>query len=160
ALWLNEQFAEASTRIAQILAAGVFVNSLAIVPLILLYGAGRAATVARLHLVELPFYALLLWQLVIRFGAEGAALAWTLRAAVAAALLFMIARSFYVTSDLRFWRIGLAMAAGLAALGLGMAIPGLHARLAYGAACLAAFALYAWLGLLSREERVALLKRL
>ena len=158
ALWLNDRFAHASTRVAQILAAGIFVNSLAIVPLILLYGAGRAATVARLHVIELPLYALLLWHLVGRFGAVGAAFAWTVRAAVDSALLFVIARGFYVTNDLHFWRAGLAMAAGLAALGFGIAIPGLHARLAYGAACLAAFALYAWLGLLSKEERVALLK--
>jgi O-antigen/teichoic acid export membrane protein len=158
ALWLNDRFAQASTRVAQILAAGIFVNSLAMVPLILLYGAGRAATVARLHVVELPLYALLLWLLVSRFGAEGAAFAWTVRAAVDSALLFVIARRFYVTSDLRVWRVALAMAAGLAALGLGIAMPGLHARLVYGAACLAAFALYAWLGLLSKEERVALFK--
>jgi O-antigen/teichoic acid export membrane protein len=114
--------------------------------------------VARLHVVELPLYALLLWQLVARFGAEGAAFAWTIRATADSVLLFVIARSFYVTSDLRFWRIGFAMAAGLGALGVGIAIPGVHARLAYGAACFAAFALYAWLRLLSKEERVALLK--
>jgi len=155
ALWLDQRFAEASTRIAQILAAGIFVNSLAIVPLIFLYGAGRADTVARLHLAELPLYGLLLWELVNRFGAEGAALAWTFRVAVDAALLFVLARRFHPSGCPPLWRVGGIMGGGLAILALGIALPAGNARAVYGVLCLGAFAAYAWLGLPSREERAA-----
>src|SRR5688572_26032886 len=53
-LWIGDEFAAASTRIAQILAVGLFVNGLAMIPLIFLYGVGRADMAAKLHLVELP----------------------------------------------------------------------------------------------------------
>lgn len=159
ALWLDQRFADASTRIAQILAAGIFVNSLAVVPLLFLYGAGRADTVARLHLAELPFYALLLWLLVSRFGADGAALAWTFRVVVDAALLFVLARRFHPSGCPPLWRVGGIMGGGLAILALGIAVPAGNGRTVYAVLCLSAFAAYAWLSLLSKEQRAALRKR-
>src|SRR5687768_10586999 len=87
ALWIGADFAAGSTRIAQLLAVGLFANSLAIIPLIFLYGLGRADLAAKIHLLELPGYAILLWLLVPMLGAEGAALAWSLRAFFDALLL-------------------------------------------------------------------------
>ena len=69
----------AARRIAQILAAGVFVNSLAMVPVISLYGVGRADVVAKLPLLELPLYLYCTVAAGARSGRRGAALAWTLR---------------------------------------------------------------------------------
>ena len=156
ALWVGEEFADKSAGVARMLAAGVFVNGLAFVPFTLLYAVGRADVVARLHLAELPVYALLLWQFVLRFGAEGAAAAWTLRVIVDAALLFVLARQLHPALDLRLFRVTVAAFAGLAALAIAAALPSTAARAAYAVAMLAAFTTFAWWRLLAPAERLAL----
>jgi O-antigen/teichoic acid export membrane protein len=87
-LWLGEEFARESTLALQILACGVFVNSLALIPLVLVQGLGRPDLTAKFHLLELPLQVVLVWALVRAWGVPGAALAWTLRVALDAALLF------------------------------------------------------------------------
>ncbi len=89
--WLGEEYAREGVRVAQILCAGVFVNSLAHLPYSLLQAAGRADLTAKLHLAELPLYAAALAWLVPAYGINGAALAWTGRCIVDAALLFLFA---------------------------------------------------------------------
>lgn len=87
-LWLGKEFMVESSVVFQILAWGVFINSLAHLPLALLQGMGRPDLPAKFHLIELPIYALLAWLLVRLAGIEGAALAWTLRVTIDALLLF------------------------------------------------------------------------
>jgi O-antigen/teichoic acid export membrane protein len=91
-LWLGPDFAMHSVRPAQILLGGMLVNAAAQVPYAVLQGVGRPDLTARIHLIELPLYALGLWMGVTRFGITGAATAWTARAAVDALLLFGTAR--------------------------------------------------------------------
>jgi O-antigen/teichoic acid export membrane protein len=91
-MWLGADFATHSTHILQWLAAGVFINSLALVPFTFLQGAGRPDITAKVHLLELPVYMLLLWWLVRRWGIEGAAMVWTGRVVVDAVILFFLAR--------------------------------------------------------------------
>ena len=87
-LWLGGAFAARSTRVLQILAAGVAINSMAVLPFSLLQGLGRADLTAKFHLLELPVCVGVLWLLVARLGIEGAALAWTARVALDAVLLY------------------------------------------------------------------------
>lgn len=87
-LWLGSAFALRSTRVLQILAAGVFINSMAVLPFSLLQGLGRADLTAKFHLLELPVCIGVLWWLISRLGIEGAAIAWTARVALDAVLLF------------------------------------------------------------------------
>lgn len=91
-LWLGAEFAQHSTRVLQWLAVGVFVNSLALVPVALVQGAGRADLTAKLHLAELPIYLLAVWGMIVVRGIEGAAIAWAGRAAVDAIILFALAK--------------------------------------------------------------------
>lgn len=90
--WLGAEYAGKGALVAQILCAGVFVNSLAHLPYSLLQAAGRADLTAKLHLAELPLYAAALAWLVPACGIEGAALAWTGRCLVDAAMMFLFAR--------------------------------------------------------------------
>lgn len=90
-LWLGADYAEQSSAVAQWLAAGVAVNCLAHVPFTLLQARGRADLPGKAHLVELPFYILLLFVLIGARGIEGAAMAWTLRCAADALILFFLA---------------------------------------------------------------------
>ena len=87
-IWLGMDFAEKSTPVLRILAIGVMINSLASIAYSLLQGLGRPDLTAKFHLIELPFYAVLVWFLIGRMGITGAALAWSLRVGVDAILLF------------------------------------------------------------------------
>ncbi len=89
--WLGARFAAEGTLALQILAVGIFFNSLAYVPYNLLYGVGRPDLNAKFHLAELPVHVLLIWYLVTRFGLPGAALAWAIRASLDFLLLIVAA---------------------------------------------------------------------
>ncbi len=90
-VWLGREFASHATRALQLLAPGVFVNALALVPYSLLHAAGRPDIPAKLHLLELPVHTLVAWWLVSRGAVTGAAAAWTLRVCIDALLLFAAA---------------------------------------------------------------------
>ena len=81
-LWIGSDFANNSYLVLQLLAIGVFLNSLANVPFGLIQSAGRPDLTAKLHIVELPFYLLILWWLLSEYGIVGVAVAWVLRVAV------------------------------------------------------------------------------
>lgn len=157
-LWLGAEFAQNSTRVLQLLAAGVLVNSLAYIPFALVQGAGRADLTAKLHLVELPFYLLALWWLLGTFGIEGAAIAWAVRVAVDALILFAMVRRFLPVSTVAVRRTALVMGMTvliltLAALLAGLAVKGLFLLLA-----LLAFAPGAWFLILTPAERALIQK--
>jgi len=88
-LWLGPELAAEGTTVLQILAAGALVNALSYVPFGLLQALGKPDLTAKFHLVELPFYLLLLWFLVKHMGITGAALSWTLRIFLDTALLML-----------------------------------------------------------------------
>jgi O-antigen/teichoic acid export membrane protein len=86
-LWVGENFAQNSERVLQLLAVGIFVNSIAYVPFYLLRAAGRPDLPAKIHLLELPVYMVLLPLLIKHYGIQGASIAWTARCAMDAILL-------------------------------------------------------------------------
>ncbi len=90
-LWLGPDFADESAIVLRFLLVGVLANSLAWVPYVFLQGLGRPDITAKLHMVECPLHMLLVWGAVSIGGINGAALAWSLRAAVDALLLFVFA---------------------------------------------------------------------
>jgi O-antigen/teichoic acid export membrane protein len=63
-------------------------NCFAFVPLALLQGIGRPDLPAKFYLLELPLYVGAAWFLIPKLGIAGAALAWALRVALDAVLLF------------------------------------------------------------------------
>ena len=76
-LWLGPAFAANSASVLSILMLGVFFNATAYVPNTLSQSVGRVDVTARLQLAELPVYLGVLWLLAERYGAVGAAAAWT-----------------------------------------------------------------------------------
>jgi O-antigen/teichoic acid export membrane protein len=89
--WLGDQFAKEGTLVLQILAVGVLVNSLALVPYNLLQAVGKPDLTAKFHLFELPLHVGLAWFLVTRIGLSGAAIAWTFRVSLDCLLLITAA---------------------------------------------------------------------
>ena len=92
--WVGSDFAQHGAVVLQFLAVGVFFNGLAQIPFALVQGAGRPDMTGKLHLLELPAYALLLWLLVRGYGIEGAAIAWSVRNFGDALALLVMARRF------------------------------------------------------------------
>ncbi len=89
-VWLGNDFALHSTIVLQLLAVGVFANSLAQVPFWQIQAANRPDLPAKVHLVELPCYLLIFWTLTSRYGIEGAGIAWMLRGTIDAAIMFWL----------------------------------------------------------------------
>lgn len=106
--WLNTEFANHATPVLQLLLAGIFINSAAHVPYALLQAHGRADVTAKLHLLELPVFALLLITGVHWYGVAGAALAWSLRVLLDTTLLYAMAWRLHPLH-----RVALARGAGL-----------------------------------------------
>ncbi len=90
--WLGERYAADSVTAFQLLAVGMVFNAMAYVPFAYLHGANRPDLPGKFHLFELAvFVGLALWAMP-RWGAVGAAAAWTARTALDTALLFAAAR--------------------------------------------------------------------
>jgi O-antigen/teichoic acid export membrane protein len=86
-IWIDADFSSNSAPILVLLAAGFFVNNAARPYYNALQAFGRADITAKIHLMELPIYLILLTTLVHMYGIFGAALAWVARAALDFALL-------------------------------------------------------------------------
>ncbi|WP_291524695.1 flippase [Acidithiobacillus sp.] len=104
--WISPEFSQHGAAVGMILLAGVWINGLAYIPYGLLQGQGRPDITAKLHLIELPFFLLILWGGIHWLGLAGAALAWSLRVAADALLLFYFAR---LLSTLRYMLPAMAM---------------------------------------------------
>lgn len=90
--WVGADFAEHSAAPGQIIVLGLWFNSLALIPFTRLQAQGRPDVVAKFHLLEvLPYWALL-WFGVTAWGIAGAAVAWSVRVAADAVLLFAATR--------------------------------------------------------------------
>lgn len=153
-LWLGADFASASTLVLQWLAVGVFLNSLAHVPYVLIQGAGRPDLTAKAHVVELIIYAPLLWYLLIKQDIVGAAVAWTFRAALDVAILFALASRLMPRTTMMTPRAVLGVVIALLCFLVGGTITGLQAGLWYLLLCTAIFLALAWHLILNAEERM------
>ena len=76
--WIEGTSSE-SILIAQVLCCGALFNSLTGIKYSMIQGMGRADITAKIHLIELPLYIILVFILVINFGLIGAAIAWSAR---------------------------------------------------------------------------------
>jgi O-antigen/teichoic acid export membrane protein len=77
--WVGQEVAATSAPVAAVLIVGAWANSIALVPFTLLQGSGRPDVVAKIHLIELLPYWLLLMGCLAMFGVLGAAIAWSVR---------------------------------------------------------------------------------
>ena len=155
-LWLGPAFADESAGVLRLLALGVMANSLAQVPFALVQGIGRADVTAKLHLAEAPVYLLVLWWAVGRFGIEGAAIAWGVRAVADAGLLFVAAARLSACPVKPVLPLLASVGAGSALAGALALVPDAGDRLIMSATVLGMFAMFTWVRVLSDEDRHSL----
>ena len=152
-LWLGPEIGAQAGEVLQILAVGVLLNALAQGPATLIQAVGRPRDMALLHLLELPLFLLLLWALTVRWGITGTALAATLRFAVDALAVFVLAQRGLRTPPLP-WRSALVPALAVVSLmGLSPACRTWPAAMGLALGGCGLFLAYGWLALLKPRER-------
>src|SRR5215469_12983307 len=152
-VWLGLTFAGHSTHVLQLLAIGVLINSVAQIAFALVQGLGRADLTAKLHLLEVPVYTVMLLALVVSKGIDGAAAAWLLRVAVDMLLLLVISGRLLSKAIPATRVMGLVILVGTLLLlvpVLGLPLP---LRAVYAGLLLSGFAVVVWLRLLTPAER-------
>jgi len=155
-LWLGSEFAVSSTPVLRWLAAGILINSIAQIPYAVIQSAGRPDLVAKFHLAELPFYALMIVFLGTRWGIEGVAIAWTVRAAGDAVLLFWVADRLMGGNGAGLFARIAQVSVGMVALAAGSALSGVVAKSAFLLVALPLFFWVAWARLLDNAEKGAI----
>lgn len=93
--WLSPEFAHKAFPVVAWMAAGIWVNALALLPYTVLHARGKSRLTALLHLGELPVYFTLLYWLANAYGLPGAAAAWFLRALLDLVLLQLAANHLF-----------------------------------------------------------------
>jgi O-antigen/teichoic acid export membrane protein len=156
AFWLGIEYAKNGARVMQWLSVGVFMNALAYVPFAQVQGAGRPDLTAKLHLIEFPLYLLTLWELVRIYGITGAAVAWTLRVGVDAALLFAMSSYILPLGRPVISRIALVLLTGLGVFAFAALCPGIVLKVTFSTLFLLAFPVTCWFIVLSPRERAFL----
>lgn len=152
--WLGKEFSRNSALVLQLLAIGVFINSLAHVPSALLQAADRPDLCAKLHLMELPCYLLVCWWLIKSFGIRGAAVAWVLRVTVDAGLVFYLTQRLLPSAGSQFSGVKVALGGCLLILALAGILTGLATKVIFLGITLAAYVLAARFVILSHDEWV------
>ena len=104
-LWLGNAALHESVSVVRWISIGVLINSFAQICFTLIQGVGRPDVTAKLHLLEFPVYILLLYYLIIFWGVEGAAIAWTVRVGIDALLLSVISGRYLNFIPLRSFRL-------------------------------------------------------
>ncbi|MDZ7771561.1 MAG: flippase [Balneolaceae bacterium] len=155
--WLGGEFPARSTLVMQLLAVGVLINAIAMVPYTALQGMGRPDVTAKLHMVELPLFLVMVWFFIHRWGIEGVALAWVIRVALDAGGLLWFYRRLTPERepDEVNWSARLATSLGCAAvMGAGyFAISHRLLLMAFAAACAAGVFWLIWTYVLHDYER-------
>ena len=97
-LWLGKEFAINSSLLLQLLAIGILMNSLSLMPNNFFQGIGKPKIPTLINLIEFPFYILLMWFSIKVNGIKGAALAFMIMAGIDAAIMYIAA---YKTSMIK-----------------------------------------------------------
>lgn len=152
-LWLGKEFAINGFKILQWLTIGVFINSLARVPFVLIQGVGRPDIIATIHLLELPLYLILLWWFLNTYGIEGAAAAWTIRIIIDFLIFNLVSAKLLIESKQFIRENAVSVFIALLSLVVPIIIPDVLTKTVYLFVILLIYSLLAWKLLLGDKER-------
>jgi O-antigen/teichoic acid export membrane protein len=153
ALWLGAEFAENSAFVLQWLSVGVFINSMAQILFALVQGAGRPDFTAKMHVIELPFYLMMLWWLLGTYGLKGAAIAWVVRIGIDTVILFAMLQRLLPNTRALIWNSLLRIIIALCAFIVAGYIVGLFMKVMFLFGVLISFIMVTWLWLIAPEEK-------
>jgi len=155
-LWVGASFARNSSMVLRWLAAGVFVNCLAQIPLALVQGTGYPDRIAKLQAIELPIYLSAIWWATKHYGLNGAAVAWSARVTIDAIVIFLFAYQLLPERRRDAGRLAAAAAVALGLFAIAALLRSIDARALLVACLLTALAAAVWFRILVDDERVAI----
>jgi O-antigen/teichoic acid export membrane protein len=156
-LWLGSDFCQKSALPFQVLAIGVLINSLVLLPAESMMALGKPEIVGKLCLIELPFHGIITWYMVIYYGIVGAAIAWTGRAILDALCVFMLVRAVDPRSVPAGAPLFSLVLGCIITLMVPLALDNLSIRILFFALCAASFVGVFWFLIMNSYERTALL---
>jgi O-antigen/teichoic acid export membrane protein len=118
-LWIGHRFAAPSESVGQIVMFGAWSNGVAFIPYGFIQARGRPHVTAKVGLVEIVPFLLVLWLLLSTMGLPGAAWAWTIRVTINCAALMVLSGCF----DHQVWRLLPAVLLMSLALAIVQAVP-------------------------------------
>ncbi|MDM8515120.1 flippase [Desulfobacterales bacterium HSG16] len=153
--WLGSDFAENSTSIMQILAAGVFIHSIGQVSFALIQGIGRPDLTAKLNMIELPVYVAVMWTMTVYAGILGTAIAWTLRIMIETAIMTILALKLLGTGVHQhvFRKPSYIMAAALIFFLAASLVNGIVIKTIFFIALICAYIPLTWYKILTSDEK-------
>ena len=152
-VWLGDEFALRGATVLQWLVIGALINCFSYFPFAVLHAAGRPDLTAKLHLIETPIYMMTAWILIVRYGIEGAAIAWVIRAIFDTIILFYMAGRVLKITYPKSQILLIASIAG-AFLSISMLLPeDLYFKLGFVAIALVSLFAYSWRKILTSDER-------
>ena len=152
-IWLGSEFAEKSTMVMQVLSLGVLFLCLGQVPYALIQGAGRPDITAKLHLIEIPFYIVVLFIMINWYGIKGASIAWTARLAVDSAIMFYIAFKMLEKKNGQIIRVFVVIILTSAAYILALIISGIFQKSLFICLFLPLYLSFVWFYILNFREK-------
>ncbi|UCV13947.1 flippase [Quatrionicoccus australiensis] len=93
--WVGSEVSSHVVNVWYILAVGVFINGFSHLPYNIIQSAGRSDVTAKIHVIELIPYLVLMFFCISFLGIEGAAFAWSLRVVFDSSLLFLAASKVF-----------------------------------------------------------------
>jgi O-antigen/teichoic acid export membrane protein len=157
-LWLGQEFAIHSYRILQYLAIGILLNSLSLIPNIFFQGTGKPHIPALLNIVQLPFYMVMMWLMINKWGIIGAAITYMLMAMVDATAMYVMSfKIFSISIDKKYKFI---MIIPLIFLFLSFQFSAISNKFIFIGFVLFFFSTISWKYLLSKEERILFSSRI
>lgn len=151
--WINPDFASQAYRVSQWLSIGVLINSLAQVSLFMIIAAKRLDIPGKLHLLEFPFYILILFIFVREWGIVGAAWAWVIRVSVDAILIFVTLIRTLAIPIKTIYNILFLSVIVLSILMASLFLSGFNLKVIFLMICLVTGAIFSWRTLLESEDR-------
>jgi O-antigen/teichoic acid export membrane protein len=158
--WLGPEFAENGFRVMQLLAIGVLVNAMAMIPFAFVQGAGRPDITAKLHFLEALVYLPCLWLLTVRYGIVGTTVAWLLRVCADTLMLMLFVDRLVTERGNRLKVSATGFLLSTASLAAAMLLLPMVLRMALFVITSAGFALISWFYIIDTDERSAVMSRI
>ena len=154
-LWVGQEVATNGSRPLLFLSVGVFFNAIAYMPYTLVQASGRADLVAKIQLLQVPIYPLLLWVCVSQWHLEGAAVVWVGRALFEMIVFFVLAKKISGAGSAS-GKVSLYILCGAVIFALGLSLGGLPVvlRIPTLTVVLLLFFYFLWSRVFSAEDRL------
>jgi O-antigen/teichoic acid export membrane protein len=157
--WLGEKFSQNSSLILQIFSIGILINSIAYIPFHFFQGIGKPEIPAKINLIELPIYLLLMWFFIVNMGIIGAALVWLFRIVIDAFILFYISnKTIHSISSSKLSIFIFSVMISL--LIFPIIINNIILKLFFGFFILLSFSITTWKFFLNNEEKTFLISKI